>query len=454
MHYLLLVALLSTILLGACTSAQTSTPQTEILVSPTAIPTPLATEPASHPSPTASPTKTPTPAPSLTSTPVSIEDWAQANPPDQALLQAALATYTQSLGLPLESIQTEVQMRTGVNGPFAVLVDKETGVPFFISKNDENGNHAWQSATLDNVAQERGMRFGALLNLNRDFHSITVDNFGTGNAYIDWNLVQAQKGVWDFSDPGYNIETAHENGLSVMANLIWGKNIADWARQDPDLHAVMVDYITQVMTYYKGEVSSWNVFNEANRDANDIFWNKLGLEGVRDAYSTARAVDPSARLLYNDFVDLEGYVGVHNPPIIDTVVSQLQQDGNIDGIALQVTGRTNRLDLDKLRTALQDLKKYNLPIIVPEFSILIEGENTPDNLREQARVGAEVISALRECDCVVEVIAFGLEDRLTNEIYKLDNANAGFWLKTETGSYIPKPIVYEMLAALASDDGN
>ena len=92
------------------------------------------------------------------------------------------------------------------------------------------------------------MRFGALLNLNRDFHSITVDNFGTGNAYIDWNLVQAQKGVWDFSDPGYNIETAHENGLSVMANLIWGKNIADWARQDPDLHTVMVDYITQVMT--------------------------------------------------------------------------------------------------------------------------------------------------------------------------------------------------------------
>ena len=135
MRYILLVALLSTILLGACTSAQTSTPQTEILVSPTAISTPLATKPASLPSPTASPTKTLTPAPSPTLTPISIEDWTQSNPPDQALLQSALATYAQSLGIPVENIQTEVQMRTGVNGPFAVLVDKETGVPFFISKN-------------------------------------------------------------------------------------------------------------------------------------------------------------------------------------------------------------------------------------------------------------------------------------------------------------------------------
>ena len=58
-----------------------------------------------------------------------------------------------------------------------------------------------------------------------------------GNPYpcsIDWNLVQAKKGIWDFSDPDYNIETAYSNGMSITANLIWGKNIADWAKKDPD----------------------------------------------------------------------------------------------------------------------------------------------------------------------------------------------------------------------------
>ena len=89
---------------------------------------------------------------------------------------------------------------------------------------------------------------------------------------------------------------------------------------------------------------------------------------------------------------------------------------------------------------------------MPEFSIIIEGENTPENLEKQAKVGAEVISILRECECVTEVIAFGLEDRLTNEIYKMDNANAGFWMKAENGKYIPKPIVYAILAELAADE--
>ena len=308
----------------------------------------------------------------------------------------------------------------------------------------------WEEATLKNLAHLIGMQFGAAINLNKDFRSITIDNFETGNAYIDWNLVQAQKGVWDFSDPDYNIETAYSNEISIMANLIWAKNIPDWAKQESDLHAVMIDYITQVMTHYKGKVSSWNVYNEAHRlkAEDDVFWRKLGIQGVRDAYSTARIIDPEAKLLYSDFMDLEGYADVHYPPIIDTVVSQLQQDGTIDGISLQVTGRVKRLDMDKLKKALEFLKKYNLPIHVSEFSILIEGENTPENLREQARVGADVIRILKQYN-VVEVIAFGLEDRLTNKIYKLDNANAGFWLKIDSGNYVPKPIVYTMMSVLA-----
>jgi hypothetical protein len=169
------------------------------------------------------PTDTPTSAPSPTPTPQSLADWALANQPDPTLIKLALDAYARSIGIPVDSIQTEAQLRTGVNGQFAVFVDKAAGVPFFIAKSDPAGRYAWKPATLDNVAQERGMRFGALLNLNRDFHDITLKNFGTGNAYIDWNLVEPQKGVWDFSDPDYGITTAFENGTPVMANLIWGR---------------------------------------------------------------------------------------------------------------------------------------------------------------------------------------------------------------------------------------
>jgi endo-1,4-beta-xylanase len=451
MRYCLLAAFLSIILLGACAPAQTPTSQVEISTSPASLPTAIPVEPTSLPSPTASPTETPTPVPSLTPTPISLEDWAQSNSPDQEQLQSALATYAQSMGLPLENIQTEVQMRNGVNGPFAVLVDKDTGVPFFISRADEHGTFVWQVATLDNLAQERDLRFGALLNLNRDFRSITLDNFGTGNAYIGWSLVQPQKGVWDFSDPGYNIDLAYKNGLSVMANLIWGNNVADWVRQEPDLQAVMRDYITQVMTHYKGKVTIWNVYNEAKWHGDgDVFWNQLGgIEAVRDAFATARAADPNAILLYNDYVDLDNTNNQDRFPIFESVMSQIYQDGNLDGIATQVIARTESFDPAKLRAILDELSKYDLPIYVEEFSILINGENTPQNMAKQAQVASEVIKILREYDNVVEVIAFPLEDRIANIIY-LPNSNSGLWLKTDKG-YIPKPVVYMMMEALATD---
>lgn len=455
MKTLRLIVLFACALSLAACSSPTPAPETistaTIAPSPAPTTTSISTEPPTLTvAPTLTPAPTSTPIPPLVALPVtksSVSQFVNAMKTAgidisvEQILQQGLETRTITGA---GSIQQEIasvwldpdpsQQGEALEGSYPLLIKTEEG---------------WEQATLKNLAPISGMKFGALLNLNKDFHSITIDNFATGNAYIDWNLVQAKKGVWDFSDPGYNIETAYSNGISIMANLIWAKNIADWAKQDSDLHAVMVDYITQVMTHYKGTVGTWNVYNEAHRikAEDDVFWRKLGIQGVRDAYSTARVVDPEAKLLYCDFMDLEGYEDVHYPPIIDTVVSQLQQDGTIDGISFQVTGRIKRLDIGKLTAALEFLKKYNLPIHISEFSIIIEGENSPENLKEQARIGANVIRILQQYN-VVEVIAFGLEDRLTNNIYKMDNANAGFWLKTESGDYIPKPIVYTMMAVL------
>jgi len=441
----IITVLLITIILASCTPAakvvpnETAEPMsTFTLVPPTTTLTFVSPPPTSTPIP---------PIETLSATQKSVSQFAN-------------SMQTAGINIIAEQIlqqKLEIQTITGAD-------DKQYDIAFAHLDPDPNqlgetleGNYplmiktekGWEGATLKNLAHLKGMQFGAMLNLNKDFYSITIDNFETGNVYVDWNLVQAKKGVWDFSDPDYNIETAYSNGMYITANLIWAKDIANWAKQDPDLHAVMIDYITQVMTHYKGKVSSWYVYNEAHRikAEDDVFWRKLGIQGVRDAFSTARTVDPKAKLLYSDFMDLEGYVDVHYPPIIDTVVSQLQQDGTIDGISFQVTGRVKRLDMDKLRTALEFLKKYNLPIHVSEFSILIEGENTPDNLKEQARVGADVIRILKQYN-VVEVIAFPLEDRLANKIY-VPNANSGLWLKTDSGTYVPKPIVYAMMSVLS-----
>lgn len=451
MRHPLFTLLISCIILGACVSAPITSPQVETPPPPTLIPTHVVTDTLPPPSPTENPTEIPTTAPSPSPTPQSLEQWSKASQPDQELLQSAVNTFSKAMGIAVESIQTETQLRKGVDGPFAVIVDKATGVPFFISGIDSKGQFTWKEATLDRVAQKRGLRFGALLNLNRDFRSITIDNFGTGNAYISWELVQPQRGVWDFSDPGYNVDKAYENGFSIMANLIWGNNTAEWVKEAPDLHKVMEEYITEVMTHYKGKISIWNVYNEAKWHGDgDIFWNQLGgIEAVRDAFEIARAADPNAILLYNDYADIDNTNIENRLPIFESVLAQIQSDGNLDGIGTQLIARTSSFDEAKLREFLNILNKYDVPIYIEEFSILINGENTPENMAKQAEVAGQVIKVLREYKNVKEVIAFPLEDRIANMIY-LPDSNSGLWLKTDNG-YVPKPIVYKMLEVLATD---
>jgi GH35 family endo-1,4-beta-xylanase len=311
----------------------------------------------------------------------------------------------------------------------------------------------WDEATLKNMAQLKGMEFGAMLNLNKDFHDITINNFGTGYAFDYWDIVQAEKGKWDFSDPDYNIRTAHSQGIDVLSGIIWGKSTPDWVKQlqEEELRAATIDYIQQVMEHNKGQVRRWIVYNEATLHGNDdIFWNKLeGIEAVRLAFATARKTDSSAELIYSDFTNIDSASNDKDRlPTIESIVSQIQKDGNLDGIALQVVSRTSDFDAKKLRRTLDALSKYNLPIHITEFSILINGENTPNNMAKQAEVAAEVISILREYPNVVEVIAFPLEDRIANKIY-LPNSNSGLWLKTDSGTYVPKPIVYTMMSVLA-----
>lgn len=329
----------------------------------------------------------------------------------------------------------------------------ESSTPLMIAEQGENGEWKMKTSTLDKVAKKVGWdNFGALLVFNENAKEILKDNFGGGIVYIDWNYVQPEKGQWDFSDPEYNVETAFNNGMTVKGNLIWGKgNVADWVKSDPDINAVMVDYITQVMTHYKGKIKIWDVVNESNRKGQDVFWNKLGLQGVRDAFSTARAVDPSATLLYNDFIDVDGTESENRMEMIDQIVPQLQADGNIDGIGIQIiVNRMSTFNPDKLRAQLEILAKYGLPIHVSEFSVVINGENTPENLKKQAKVGGEIIKILKESGIVVDVIAFGVDDNSANKIYG-ENSNAGFWMKTEDGRWIPKPIVFGMMKSLLEE---
>jgi len=119
------------------------------------------------------------------------------------------------------------------------------------------------------------------------------------------------------------VDFAVSNGMQVHGHtLVWHQTAPDWFfagdRNDPSYRAIvqqrLVAYITEVVTYYKGRVSSWDVVNEVASDldgetfrVNSPWYQAFsanggdGREYVRIAFKAARAADPNARLFINDY---------------------------------------------------------------------------------------------------------------------------------------------------------
>ncbi|MER6535655.1 endo-1,4-beta-xylanase [Streptomyces sp900105755] len=172
------------------------------------------------------------------------------------------------------------------------------------------------AGTLGAAAADTGRYFGTAVAagklgdatysgiLDREFNMITPEN------EMKWDTTEPSRGTFNFGPGDQIVSHATAHGQRMRGHtLVWHSQLPDWVSSITDantLRSVMDNHITTEITHFKNKIYAWDVVNEAFADGSSqhrssVFQNVLGNGFIEEAFRTARAADPSARLCYNDY---------------------------------------------------------------------------------------------------------------------------------------------------------
>ncbi|GGV58249.1 beta-xylanase [Streptomyces longisporoflavus] len=260
----------------------------------------------------------------------------------------------------------------GVLGSAAALVSPPTA-------------HAAGSAaesTLGAAAAQSGRYFGTAIAsgrlgdstytsiANREFNSVTAEN----EMKID--ATEPQRGQFNFAAADRVYNWAVQNGKQVRGHtLAWHSQQPGWMQNlsGSTLRQAMNDHIKGVMAHYKGKIAQWDVVNEAFADGSsgarrDSNLQRTGNDWIEDAFRTARAADPAAKLCYNDY-NVENWTWAKTQAMYNMVKDFKQRGVPIDCVGFQSHFNSGSPYNSNFRTTLQNFAALGVDVAVTELDI-------------------------------------------------------------------------------------
>jgi endo-1,4-beta-xylanase len=161
-----------------------------------------------------------------------------------------------------------------------------------------------------------------------------------GNA-MKWGPTEPTQGTFTYTQGDAVLSLAQASGDVVRAhNLVWYSQLPSWissSMSNATLLSVMETHITSAVTHYKGQVYCWDVVNEPFDDSGGmrswVYQTNVGTGYINQAFITAHAADPNAKLYLNDY-NLE-YTGAKFTTAVSTIQGLVSAGVPIHGVGFE-----------------------------------------------------------------------------------------------------------------------
>lgn len=214
------------------------------------------------------------------------------------------------------------------------------------------------------------------------------------------------------------VDQAERYGMIMRChNLVWHQSLPSWVTStrwdNATLLAIMVNHIANVVSHFRGKCYAWDVVNEAlytdgtfrgssNRttEATSIWYTTIGPAYIPIAFSITHAVDPLAKLYYNDY-NIESLAT--QAPKINGVINMVKliraYRVPIHGIGLQAHFAASNLpDVSDLVSALTSFTSMGLEVAYTELDVKSPKAN-PDRAGEALGYSNAVQACLQVPQC-------------------------------------------------------
>jgi hypothetical protein len=221
--------------------------------------------------------------------------------------------------------------------------------------------------------------------IDAEFQLAAQLNVATLRIEFDWPLIENAPGVFDWSRADYIVRAAASRGIQLQVALVYTPM---WASSQPASNmwygvaagstADWTDFVTQVVTRYKGSVHFWEIWNEPD---GGTYWYSSQSSGVQDwvshllipGYTAIKAVDASAQVIIGpDHADTAWY---------DLVVSS-GGGSFFDVLAFHSYTNATMSEVQTMQGWLNANGMASKPIWIGEYGIAEATNTTQDQLHQ------------------------------------------------------------------------